>query len=153
MRGKAGKVYSSIGHFCLGPTHSLITFLFVSGCYFLIICWVFQFLICNSILLAVFYSRLICNTLGFLAGTVHYVNDRGKTSHLLTAENSVQKLLFMEKKDVLVLITDALLLSLHKICPEGEAEELMKVGCMKASFKVGLVCGDFDKFGDGAEYK
>ncbi|KAL8175170.1 UNVERIFIED_CONTAM: hypothetical protein K2H54_015043, partial [Gekko kuhli] len=65
--------------------------------------------------------------IGVADGTVHYVNDRGKTSHMLTAEGSVQKLLFMEKKDVLIVITDALLLSLHKISPEGEAEELMKV--------------------------
>ncbi|XP_048350959.1 intraflagellar transport protein 140 homolog isoform X2 [Sphaerodactylus townsendi] len=65
--------------------------------------------------------------IGVSDGSVHYVNDRGKTSHMLTAEGPVQKLLFMEKKDVLVVITDALLLSLHKISLEGEAEELMKV--------------------------
>ncbi|XP_060117033.1 intraflagellar transport protein 140 homolog isoform X2 [Heteronotia binoei] len=71
---------------------------------------------------------------GVADGTVHYVNDRGKTSHTLTAESSVQKLLFMEKKDILVVITDALLLSLHKIGREGEAEELMKV---KLTGKIG----------------
>ncbi|XP_062999141.1 intraflagellar transport protein 140 homolog [Elgaria multicarinata webbii] len=66
-------------------------------------------------------------------GTVHYVNERGKTSQALTTESSVQKLLFMEK-DVLVVITETLLLSLHKISLEGEAEELLKV---KLSGKMG----------------
>lgn len=68
-----------------------------------------------------------CTTsLIFVAGNVHYVNERGKTAHALTTESSVQKLLFMEK-DVLVVITETLLLSLHKISLEGEAEEVMKV--------------------------
>ncbi|XP_044289062.1 intraflagellar transport protein 140 homolog isoform X3 [Varanus komodoensis] len=59
-------------------------------------------------------------------GTVHYVNERGKTTQVLITESSVQKLLFMEK-DVLIVITETLLLSLYKISPEGEAEELFKV--------------------------
>uniref|UniRef100_A0A8B9VYJ2 Intraflagellar transport protein 140 homolog n=1 Tax=Anas zonorhyncha TaxID=75864 RepID=A0A8B9VYJ2_9AVES len=60
-------------------------------------------------------------------GSVHCVNEKGKTSHVLSADSLVQKLLFMEKGDVLLVITENLLLSLHKITPEGEAEELMKV--------------------------
>lgn len=65
------------------------------------------------------------------------MNERGKTSQALTTESSVQKLLFMEK-DILVVITESLLLSLHKISLEGEAEEVLKVGtvgCMITSFK------------------
>uniref|UniRef100_A0A8C3C4F6 Intraflagellar transport protein 140 homolog n=1 Tax=Cairina moschata TaxID=8855 RepID=A0A8C3C4F6_CAIMO len=60
-------------------------------------------------------------------GSVHYVNEKGKTSHVLSADSLVQKLLLMEKGDVLLVITENLLLSLHKITPEGQAEELMKV--------------------------
>ncbi|ETE71482.1 hypothetical protein L345_02700, partial [Ophiophagus hannah] len=59
-------------------------------------------------------------------GTVHYVSERGKTSQALIIETSIQKMLFMER-DILVIITETLLLSLHKISPEGEAEELLKV--------------------------
>ncbi|XP_013919855.1 PREDICTED: intraflagellar transport protein 140 homolog, partial [Thamnophis sirtalis] len=59
-------------------------------------------------------------------GTVHYVSERGKTNQALIIETSIQKMLFMER-DVLVVITESLLLSLHKISPEGEAEELLKV--------------------------
>lgn len=60
-------------------------------------------------------------------GSVHYVNEKGKTSHILSAHNLVQKLLFMEKKDALVVITENLLLSLHTVTLEGDAKELMKV--------------------------
>lgn len=63
----------------------------------------------------------------YTIGSVHCVNEKGKTSHVLSADSLVQKLLFMEKGDVLLVITENLLLSLHKITPEGEAEELMKV--------------------------
>uniref|UniRef100_A0A803XVH6 Intraflagellar transport 140 n=1 Tax=Meleagris gallopavo TaxID=9103 RepID=A0A803XVH6_MELGA len=67
-------------------------------------------------------------------GSVHYTNEKGKTSHILSADNLVQKLLFMEKKDALVVITENLLLSLHTITLEGDAKELMKV---KLSGKTG----------------
>ncbi|NXG36120.1 IF140 protein, partial [Dromaius novaehollandiae] len=67
-------------------------------------------------------------------GSVHYVNEKGKTSHILSIDSPVQKLLFMEKRDVLVVITENLLLSLHTITLEGETEELMKV---KLSGKTG----------------
>ncbi|NXI44534.1 IF140 protein, partial [Galbula dea] len=60
-------------------------------------------------------------------GSVHYVNEKGKTRHVLSTDSVVQKLLFMEKRDVLVVITEKLQLSLHAITLEGEAEELMKV--------------------------
>ncbi|NXV35214.1 IF140 protein, partial [Rissa tridactyla] len=67
-------------------------------------------------------------------GSVHYVNEKGKTRRVLSTDSLVQKLLFMEERDVLVVITENLQLSLHAITLEGEAEELMKV---KLSGKIG----------------
>ncbi|KAM9015942.1 intraflagellar transport protein 140 homolog isoform 1-T2 [Ara ararauna] len=67
-------------------------------------------------------------------GSVHYVNEKGKTRHALSTDSLIQKLLFMEEREVLVVITENLQLSLHAITPEGEAEELMKV---KLSGKTG----------------
>jgi len=55
------------------------------------------------------------------------VNEKGKTRHVSSTDGLVQKLLFMEKREVLVVITENLQLSLHAITLEGEAEELMKV--------------------------
>nr|XP_048723967.1 intraflagellar transport protein 140 homolog isoform X1 [Caretta caretta]XP_048723968.1 intraflagellar transport protein 140 homolog isoform X1 [Caretta caretta]XP_048723969.1 intraflagellar transport protein 140 homolog isoform X1 [Caretta caretta] len=60
-------------------------------------------------------------------GSVHYVNEKGKTSHALSTDSPIQKLLIMEKRDVLVVITENLLLSMYTITLEGEAEEIMKV--------------------------
>uniref|UniRef100_A0A8D0HMH8 Intraflagellar transport protein 140 homolog n=1 Tax=Sphenodon punctatus TaxID=8508 RepID=A0A8D0HMH8_SPHPU len=60
-------------------------------------------------------------------GSVHYVNEKGKTSHAFTTESPVQTLLFMGKRDVLVVVTESLLLSLNTLSLEGEAEEIMKV--------------------------
>ncbi|KAM7151138.1 intraflagellar transport protein 140 homolog isoform 5-T7 [Macrochelys suwanniensis] len=67
-------------------------------------------------------------------GSVHYVNEKGKTSHALSTENPIQKLLIMEKRDVLVVITENLLLFMYTITLEGEAEEILKV---KLSGKIG----------------
>lgn len=55
------------------------------------------------------------------------MNEKGKTRHVLSTDSLVQKLLFMEKRDVLLVITENLQLSLHAVTLEGEAEELMKV--------------------------
>ncbi|NXO80980.1 IF140 protein, partial [Sitta europaea] len=60
-------------------------------------------------------------------GSVHYVNEKGKTRKVLSTDSLVQKLLLLEERDVLLVITENLQLSLHALSPEGEAEELMKV--------------------------
>ncbi|XP_062359436.1 intraflagellar transport protein 140 homolog [Cinclus cinclus] len=67
-------------------------------------------------------------------GSVHYVNEKGKTRQVLSTDSLVQKLLLLEERDVLLIITENLQLSLHAVSPEGEAEELMKV---KLSGKTG----------------
>ncbi|NWU83920.1 IF140 protein, partial [Onychorhynchus coronatus] len=60
-------------------------------------------------------------------GSVHYVNEKGKTKQVLSTDSLVRKLLLLEERDVLLVITENLQLSLHALTPEGEAEELMKV--------------------------
>ncbi|XP_068886209.1 intraflagellar transport protein 140 homolog isoform X2 [Aphelocoma coerulescens] len=67
-------------------------------------------------------------------GSVHYVNEKGKTRHVLSTDSLVRKLLLLEERDVLLVITENLQLSLHAVSPNGEAEELMKV---KLSGKTG----------------
>lgn len=74
------------------------------------------------------WNRTVCNWLVFTTGSVHYVNEKGKTSHALNTDSPIQKLLIMEKRDVLVIITENLLLCMYTITLEGEAEEIMKVG-------------------------
>ncbi|XP_058706170.1 intraflagellar transport protein 140 homolog isoform X4 [Poecile atricapillus] len=67
-------------------------------------------------------------------GSVHYVNENGKSRQVLSTDSLVRKLLLLEERDVLLVITENLQLSLHSVSSEGEAEELMKV---KLSGKTG----------------
>lgn len=67
-------------------------------------------------------------------GTVHYVDEKGKTTRVASTDSSVQTLFYIEKKEALVVVTQNLLLSLYAVRPEGEAEEVMKV---KLSGKTG----------------
>lgn len=55
------------------------------------------------------------------------MNEKGKTRQVLSTDSLVRKLLLLEERDVLLVITENLQLSLHAVSPEGEAEELMKV--------------------------
>uniref|UniRef100_G3UL58 IFT140 first beta-propeller domain-containing protein n=2 Tax=Elephantidae TaxID=9780 RepID=G3UL58_LOXAF len=67
-------------------------------------------------------------------GTVHYVDEKGKTAHVASTDGPVQTLFYIEKREALVVVTETLLLSLYTVMPEGKAEEVMKV---KLSGKTG----------------
>ncbi|MEJ1287515.1 intraflagellar transport protein 140 homolog isoform X2 [Cricetulus griseus] len=67
-------------------------------------------------------------------GTVHYVDEKGKTAQVASTDSSIQMLFYIEKREALVVVTQNLLLSLYVVTPEGEAEEVMKV---KLSGKTG----------------
>ncbi|XP_059548609.1 intraflagellar transport protein 140 homolog isoform X2 [Myotis daubentonii] len=67
-------------------------------------------------------------------GTVHYVDEKGKTTQLASTDSSIQTLFYLEKREALVVVTENLLLSLYSVTPEGKAEEVMKV---KLSGKTG----------------
>ncbi|XP_030781378.1 intraflagellar transport protein 140 homolog isoform X2 [Rhinopithecus roxellana] len=67
-------------------------------------------------------------------GTVHYVDEKGKTTQVVSADSAIQMLFYMEKREALVVVTENLRLSLYTVPPEGKAEEVMKV---KLSGKTG----------------
>ncbi|XP_054445339.1 intraflagellar transport protein 140 homolog [Pteronotus mesoamericanus] len=67
-------------------------------------------------------------------GTVHYVDEKGKTTQAASTNSSIQMLFYIEKREALVVVTENLLLSLYLVTPEGKAEEMMKV---KLSGKTG----------------
>ncbi|KAG7492049.1 hypothetical protein MATL_G00010380 [Megalops atlanticus] len=60
-------------------------------------------------------------------GFVHCVNEKGKSSPILSVDSPVQKLLYLERRDVLAVITETLHLSQYSLGPEGGAQELLKV--------------------------
>ncbi|XP_012866719.1 PREDICTED: intraflagellar transport protein 140 homolog [Dipodomys ordii] len=67
-------------------------------------------------------------------GSVHYVDEKGKTTQVASTDSAIQTLFYIEKREALVVVTEKLLLSLYVVTPEGEAEEVMKV---KLSGKTG----------------
>ncbi|XP_057603578.1 intraflagellar transport protein 140 homolog isoform X4 [Hippopotamus amphibius kiboko] len=60
-------------------------------------------------------------------GTVHYVDEKGRTSRVASTDSSIQTLFYLEKREALVAVTESLLLCLFTVMPEGTAEEVMKV--------------------------
>ncbi|XP_077980431.1 intraflagellar transport protein 140 homolog [Glandiceps talaboti] len=70
-------------------------------------------------------------------GNVFYVDEKGTCKAAFNADGAVKKLLYNEYKDVLVVVTESLMLSQFSVAPEGHCQELMKV---KLSGKL----GDFD---------
>ncbi|MGH0115387.1 UNVERIFIED_CONTAM: hypothetical protein FKN15_000022 [Acipenser sinensis] len=60
-------------------------------------------------------------------GSVHYVDEKGKSSQVLLTDSPVQKLLYLQGREVLVVITETLLLSQYSVGPGGATQELVKV--------------------------
>uniref|UniRef100_A0A8C9SZL0 Intraflagellar transport 140 n=1 Tax=Scleropages formosus TaxID=113540 RepID=A0A8C9SZL0_SCLFO len=60
-------------------------------------------------------------------GCVHCGDDKGRSSPVLTVDGHVQRLLYLERRGVLAVITENLLLSQYRLGPEGGAQEIMKV--------------------------
>ncbi|KAB0382291.1 hypothetical protein FD755_004208 [Muntiacus reevesi] len=67
-------------------------------------------------------------------GTVHHVDEKGRTAQVASTDSSIQTLFYLEQRGALVAVTDSLLLCLFTVTPEGTAEEVMKV---KLSGKTG----------------
>ncbi|XP_037670915.1 intraflagellar transport protein 140 homolog isoform X2 [Choloepus didactylus] len=67
-------------------------------------------------------------------GSVHYVDEQGQTAWAAATEGPIHTLLYVEKQEALVVVTENLLLSLFTLTPEGRAQEVLKV---KLSGKTG----------------
>ncbi|KAG8557746.1 hypothetical protein GDO81_016722 [Engystomops pustulosus] len=59
--------------------------------------------------------------------SIHWVNEQSKSSPIIGMDSPAQKLIFLEKKSVLVVVTENLLLSQFFVSPEGDTEEISKV--------------------------
>ncbi|KAG8433191.1 hypothetical protein GDO86_017467 [Hymenochirus boettgeri] len=67
-------------------------------------------------------------------GSVYFVNEQLKNTPIATMNSPIKRMFFMEKKSVLIIITENLLLSQFFIGTDGNAEEISKV---KLSGKMG----------------
>lgn len=78
-------------------------------------------------ILIVFLSYLTLTPFFVFEGKVHSVDEHCKMSTLLTVEGAIKKLIFLEKREALAVITENLMLSQYTLGPEGGAQEFMKV--------------------------
>ncbi|KAK7111421.1 intraflagellar transport protein 140 homolog [Littorina saxatilis] len=72
-------------------------------------------------------TESLCFFVGGATGGVYYVNESGHCSQSFSLDHTIIKLLFYEEKNVIVTLTDNLLLTQHAVMPEGETKELLKV--------------------------
>ena len=79
----------------------------------------------------------------FKPGSVFYVDEAGKVKRQFVAEGCIRKMLFYDEKNILVTVTENLMLTLHNVTSDGETLESLKVNsvvCVK-------LCGSkFDVF-------
>lgn len=72
-------------------------------------------------------ERVGCGERPFPTGTVHHVDEEGKTAWAVATDSCVQALFYVDKRQALVAVTESLLLCLFTVTPEGEAAEVLKV--------------------------
>lgn len=69
-------------------------------------------------------------------GNVYIVDEHGKSSELFSVEGAIKHLYYFDKRDILAVITDTLMLSQYSLGPPRGAQEFMKV---KLSSKHGQI--------------
>lgn len=62
-----------------------------------------------------------------MLGSVCYVDDKGRVTQCFTADSAVKCLLYSEGRDMIVVVTDGLVLSQHRVANDGTTSELAKV--------------------------
>lgn len=62
-----------------------------------------------------------------LAGSVFYVDEAGKIKRPFVVDGPVRKLLYYDEKNVLVTVTENLMLTLHNVTNDGTTSEALKV--------------------------
>ena len=60
-------------------------------------------------------------------GSVYFVDDKGRSTQCFTADSAVRFLLYGEGRDMIVVVTDGLVLSQLKVAHDGTISEFAKV--------------------------
>lgn len=60
-------------------------------------------------------------------GNIYFLDDRGKCNNKFRVEGAVKFLMYYETRDMIITITESLLLSQHLVKPDGECSEQVKV--------------------------
>ena len=60
-------------------------------------------------------------------GNIHYVNEDGNVAEALQADGAIKQLLYHESRDLLIVITDTLVLGQFHVSTDGQLSEITKV--------------------------
>ena len=71
---------------------------------------------------------------GTADGNVFYIDDQGRCSSKFTVDGSVKSLIYYEKRDVVLTITESLMLTQHRVKSDGETTEIVKVSGLSINF-------------------
>ena len=67
-----------------------------------------------------------------IAGSVYFVDDKGRCTRCFAAEGAVKFLLYSEGRDMIVVVTEGLILSQHRVAHDGTTSEVAKVRVMNS---------------------
>jgi intraflagellar transport protein 140 len=62
-----------------------------------------------------------------LEGRVYYVNEHGGCAEVVTADGAIKRLLYHEARDLLVVVTEGMVLSQFSVDTDGMLTEITKV--------------------------
>ena len=63
----------------------------------------------------------------FNTGSVCYMDDKGRCSQCFTADGPIKFLLYSEGRDMIVVVTEGLILHQHRVAHDGTTSEVAKV--------------------------
>ena len=81
----------------------------------------------------------------FNAGSVYYMDDKGRCSQCFTAEGPVKFLLYSEGRDMIVVVTEGLILSQHRVAHDGTTSEVAKVRAGNKFSHQSMIIPTFDE--------
>lgn len=58
---------------------------------------------------------------------MYFIDDKGRATQCFTGDGAVKFLLYSEGKDMIVVVTDGLILSQHRVAHDGMTSEVAKV--------------------------
>lgn len=63
----------------------------------------------------------------FHLGSVFFVDDKGHTTASFAVDGPVRTLLYYEGKEILITVTENMMLTQHSVAVDGNINEIMKV--------------------------
>ena len=92
-------------------------------------------------------SPILCNnSFAFISGKVYQIDEKGHCSEKFSTDGPVKSLFYYEGRDIILTVTDTLMLFQHRIDANGYVTELSKVcPILNAFFSRAIPSGDYSQ--------